>query len=297
MPSIEILSPTTQPEPLVRGRAEVNESNVKSIVFLVHEDEGFEQRLQAALALARNCSAHLQLLHVVPVEAYTIPDTAAGAFVSPQIVEALENDAANLKARIEQKLGEEDVSWDYRSVTSVAIAELVGCAAFSDLVVLGREPREREFGRTAMVLAGQFLHRSSTPMFIPGDNGISPDLAGKAIIAWNGSLEAANAVRSAIGLLKMASDVRVIRYAEAEECAFPSTRLLEYLSRHGIHAELDERRPQGDIAADLVTYALGAHASYLVMGGYSHSRAGEFLFGGVTRDLLRACPLSLVMAH
>jgi nucleotide-binding universal stress UspA family protein len=33
------------------------------------------------------------------------------------------------------------------------------------------------------------------------------------------------------------------------------------------------------------------------MGGYSHSRAGEFLFGGVTRDLLRACPISLVMAH
>jgi nucleotide-binding universal stress UspA family protein len=34
-----------------------------------------------------------------------------------------------------------------------------------------------------------------------------------------------------------------------------------------------------------------------VLGGYSRSRAGEFLFGGVTRDLLHACPVSLVTTH
>ena len=34
-----------------------------------------------------------------------------------------------------------------------------------------------------------------------------------------------------------------------------------------------------------------------VMGGYSHSRAGEFMFGGVTRALLKDCPVALAMAH
>jgi nucleotide-binding universal stress UspA family protein len=38
-------------------------------------------------------------------------------------------------------------------------------------------------------------------------------------------------------------------------------------------------------------------AEYVVMGGYSHSRAGEFLFGGVTRQLLHDCSVTLVMAH
>ena len=38
-------------------------------------------------------------------------------------------------------------------------------------------------------------------------------------------------------------------------------------------------------------------ASDVVMGGYTHSRAGEFLFGGVTRSLLKGCPVSLVMVH
>jgi nucleotide-binding universal stress UspA family protein len=33
------------------------------------------------------------------------------------------------------------------------------------------------------------------------------------------------------------------------------------------------------------------------MGGYGHNRAGEFLFGGVTRSLLKKCALPLFVAH
>jgi nucleotide-binding universal stress UspA family protein len=33
------------------------------------------------------------------------------------------------------------------------------------------------------------------------------------------------------------------------------------------------------------------------MGGYSHNRIREFVFGGVTRNLLRECPIPLVIAH
>jgi nucleotide-binding universal stress UspA family protein len=33
------------------------------------------------------------------------------------------------------------------------------------------------------------------------------------------------------------------------------------------------------------------------MGGYSHTRIGEYVFGGVTRTLLNDCPVPLVVAH
>jgi nucleotide-binding universal stress UspA family protein len=33
------------------------------------------------------------------------------------------------------------------------------------------------------------------------------------------------------------------------------------------------------------------------MGAYSHSRVGEWIFGGVTRALLKDCPVPLVLAH
>ena len=98
-------------------------------------------------------------------------------------------------------------------------------------------------------------------------------------------------------MLRMASQVRVVRFTENKDVAFPDTRLVEYLSRHGISAELDVRAVRNDFVDDLVEYARVYSAQYVVMGGYSHSRAGEFLFGGVTRALLHACPVTLVLAH
>lgn len=80
------------------------------------------------------------------------------------------------------------------------------------------------------------------------------------------------------------------------------TALLEYLSRHGIHAEASVESSLPDWSEQFVVAALLAReaetkASYMVMGGYSHSRIGEYLFGGVTRSLLYDCPLPLLIAH
>jgi nucleotide-binding universal stress UspA family protein len=70
-----------------------------------------------------------------------------------------------------------------------------------------------------------------------------------------------------------------------------------------MHAELViEQPPSKDAGPDvvsgmLVAQARGADGAYIVMGGYSHTRVGEYVFGGVTRTLLRECPLPLLIAH
>lgn len=286
-----------QPRSSVTKVADLAGSTIKSILFHVHEDDGLDARLQSALLLARACSAHLQFLQVVPIEAFTVVDTYGGTFINGQIVEALQEEAVKVQTRLEDQLSKEDVSWSYETTTSAVVPELLRSAALSDIVFIGRQPRKREFSRTGPSLLGELVCSVRTPLCIPGDRAEPLDSFGKAVIAWNGSFEAANAVRAAIGLLKMASDVRAIRCAEEKEAAFPNTRLLEYLSQHGIHAELETRSPRSDFSTDLVDYASKAGASYMVMGGYSHSRAGEFLFGGVSRELLRECPITLVMAH
>lgn len=271
---------------------------LKSILFAVHEDEGLESRLQAALSLARACSAHLELVHVIPIEAFTIVDSYGGTYVSGQIVEALEEEGAKLRARLEDHLSKEDVSWNYELTMEATFPAFVRDSALADLFFIGRQPRHREFTRTGPSLIGELVYSARTPLCIPGDGASGFDPFGNAVIAWNGSVEAANAVRASVGLLRMASDVRVLRFAEAKEHPFPDTRLMDYLSRHGITAVLDEHRAaKGDVTDRLVEYACAFAAQYVVMGGYSHTRAGEFLFGGVTRELLHACPVSLVMAH
>jgi nucleotide-binding universal stress UspA family protein len=270
---------------------------LKSILFNVHDDDALEARLQAALTLARACGAHLQLLHVVPIDAYNALDTYGGTYISGQIVEALEEQSGRLRADIEDRLTKEDVSWSYTSVTSFIVAELLQNAALSDLVIIGRKPHWHEFSRTGPGLIGEIVCHIRSPICIPGDRCDRFDPFGKAIVAWNGSFEAANAVRSTIGLLKMASEVRVIRYTEDKETVLPDTRVLEYLSRHNVHAEIETHLPRTDVATDLIEHAARIGAQYVTMGGYGHSRAGEFLFGGVTRELIGQCPVSLVMAH
>jgi nucleotide-binding universal stress UspA family protein len=73
---------------------------------------------------------------------------------------------------------------------------------------------------------------------------------------------------------------------------------MEFLSRHQIHADL-HIEPVGESSAApiLIDHAERMQAQTIVMGGYGHSRFGEYLFGGVTRNLLHDCPTAILVAH
>lgn len=278
------------------------QSMLGSILLHVQDDAMLDSRLEAALSIARSSGAHLSCLHVTPFQAYVALDSFGGVFVMQGVLDKLEEQEMELRARVEQKLAM-DVSWDYEQVTGNVTSLIIGHAALADLVVFGREPHRHDFPDSAMGMMGNLLHRARTPLFIPGDEKAPVDAAGPALIAWDGSYEAANAIRASLGLLKIASDVAIIHVAEDKEQAFPCTKLLEYLSRHEIHADLSVQDPPGSVrdpevvATTLVAHAKGMRAAYIVMGGYSHNRIREVVFGGVTRSLLKECAVPLVIAH
>lgn len=283
------------------GEAHRHPSGVKTILLHIQNDKSLEQRLETALSLARACEAHVSCLHITPIEAYVAFDSFGGIFVMNDVIKALDKEEERIREETQAQLLNEDVSWDYVQVTGNVPQQLVRHAALADLVVTGREPHREDFDKPTISLLGDLLERMRTPLFIPAGNGAQPDLAGTAVIAWDGSYEACNAVRGAVGLLRLASDVRVIQVREKDkEDVFPGTQLLQYLSRHGVHAELQLEAPEGargeQIADLLLAKARAEGAAYVVMGGYNHSRVGQFLFGGVTRSLLSDSPLPLLMS-
>lgn len=285
------------------GTIAAGQGMLRSILLSVQDDAANDSRVQAALSLARSAGAHLSCLHVTPIQAYVAFDSFGGVFVMKDVMENLDLQERNLRARVEKELGTEDVSWDYEQITGDIVSQIAGRSTLTDLVVFGRQPHRDDFAGPAMSIMGDLLDRVRTPLFIPGDGIASVNASGPALIAWDGSFEAANAVRSSLGLLQLASEVSIIQVAEDKPQAFPGTKLLEYLSRHDIHATLTvQDPPAGDrdpdvIAATLVSYARGIGAAYIVMGGYGHSRVREFVFGGVTRALLKECAVSLVIAR
>lgn len=278
-------------------------SAFKSILVHVQDEDSLEQRLEAALSLARPTSAHLSCIHVTPAEAYVASDRFGGLFVMENVMEAIDEQIADVRKRVEVKLGREDVSWDYEELTGDLSTAIISRAALSDLVMIGRTPRRQDFVGATSQLLGYLLGHCRSPLFIPGDDGAVADPTTVAAIAWDGSYEAANAVRSSIGMLRLAEAVTVIQVAEQKNERYPRTKMLEYLSRHGIHAELIvQSRSEGyaeneEVTAALISATQQVRAAYLVTGAYSHSRIGELLFGGVTRSLLHWCPFGLVIAH
>lgn len=278
-------------------------SGVKTILLHVQNEKALNQTLETALSLARACEAHLSCLHVTPIQAYVAFDSFGGVFVMSDVFKAIEEEELLLKERLQAELSKEDVSWNYTQTTGDVPHQLVGRAALADLIVTSRQPKRTDFQGTSIGMLGDLLHRSRTPLFIAADDGKVPDPTGPVLIAWNGSFEAANAVRSAVGLLKLASEVRILRIDQQKDEMFPSTTLLEYLSRHDIHAELSVETAHPDMKDDDFTYAcLTSHAAqmkaeYIVMGGYSHSRISQYVFGGITRSMLAASSIPLFIAH
>jgi len=289
--------------PQVSGVIGSQDSSPKTILVHLQSGDSVGSRLETALSLARACAAHLECLHVTPIEAYTAFDSFGGVFIMTDVVKTLDEAQAGLRTEIEAKLRNEDVSWNYTEITGNVASQLVGHAALADLLVVGREPQKSDFAGSAVGLLGDLICRARTPIFIPSDDPRPVDPTGVVLIAWDGSYEAANAVRSSVGLLKLASSVHVFQIKEEKGEAFPGTRLLEYLSRHDVHAEYSaieagvDIGDQAVIADTLAARAKALRADYLVMGGYSHSRIGEYVFGGVTRTMLATAPVPLLIAR
>ena len=95
----------------------------------------------------------------------------------------------------------------------------------------------------------------------------------------------------------MAEKVNVVRVGPGDRGEIADQQLIEHLELHGIHPLLSMRRASRSTAAEIIACAEEVGASYILMGAYGHSRAGEFIVGGVTRALLRECPVSLIVAH
>jgi nucleotide-binding universal stress UspA family protein len=54
---------------------------------------------------------------------------------------------------------------------------------------------------------------------------------------------------------------------------------------------------KGSGADQLIEIAQGEKSDLLVVGAYGHSRLGEWVFGGMTRDLLSKSPMCCLMSH
>lgn len=287
-----------KPKTELSARPQGGSGLFKSVVLHVQDDPGLEGRLQAALGIVRASGGHLSCVQATPMPPFAgYTDYGSATVLTNLMQEIGERDAA-LRERIEARLSKEDVAWSYEQQAWDNTVTLIQAGALADLIVLGRFEHSRVITRKSLALFGDLLATSRTPLLIYPDEAADFDPFGTAVVAWNSSLEAAAALKAALPLLLQAASVHVVTVDEPGNLDFPPLDVAEYLSRHGIHAEMiDEHAGTLSIADRLIATAASLGASYLVAGGYGHSRAREYLFGGVTRSLLQECSLALIISR
>ena len=271
---------------------------MRSILLHVNEDACMEARLQVALDVAREFNGHITCLQPVAFD-FAVPGDLYGTMIA-ELIPVMQDAADALRDRTSARLEKEDVAWDWDQVEGPSRPLLMRSEGLADLVVLGaRDPAND--GKGPSSLAGYVAVHGRSPLLVVPESTRSMDIAGPAVVGWNGSLEAAHALRGAVPLLKKASSVTLINVTEQtdnESEFLACVDAAEYLSRHGIACEITEVDSGGrTVGQALAECATARGASLLVVGAYGHARAVETVFGGVTRELFSDPPLPVFTAH
>ena len=165
---------------------------------------------------------------------------------------------------------------------------------FADLVVMGRGGPDDGAGETLEAV----LMDTGKPLLIAP--AAAPASLGKRIvIAWKDTPEAARAVSCALAFISRAEQVTIVSVADDAESADQSgARLLRALRWHNPAVTLRQVvRGSSNAVEVLHREADALSADLLVMGGYSHSRLREVVFGGFTRRTLGSSAVAVLMAH
>ncbi|WP_417594864.1 universal stress protein [Parasphingorhabdus sp.] len=270
---------------------------MKSVLLYVNDDSGLDARYQAALDLTRALEGHLHCLRPNPYLPQMAFDGITGMSVVYDMSKYAQESDVKLRAELEKRLAVEDVPWDYQAINADPARGLSRNSALADITVLSSCSGIKD-NTMPLGILGDVIFNTNIPAVVQPDNMKKFDVAGPAVVAWNGSFEAGNALRGAVPLLQLASDVHIVVVEEDKDHDLPPLNASEYLSRYGIKSEIHEiAASKSSVEAVLLSTVDTLNASYIVMGAYGHSRAREFLFGGVTRNLFRDCPVPLVVSH
>lgn len=270
---------------------------MKTVLLHVRDDTGQKARLQAALDVVRASDGHLVCLQATPFDSYIVGDPFGGVYAFPEVIERVRETERAERTRIEADLGNEGVSWEWLHFDGSAAQMLVEQGRLADLIVVSRPPTRRGANEPLPIAADVALYGRAPVLVVPEET-TSLDCAGTAVIAWNGSAEAANALRLSVPMLKEAGAVHIVTVDSADGSDLPSTAACRYLSRHGIHAELHETTRRNNSASEaIVGVAEMLGAAYLVMGAYGRSRLSEMVLGGTTRAMLQRTVIPVLIAH
>jgi nucleotide-binding universal stress UspA family protein len=275
---------------------------IKDIVVNLSVGEGGSFAGDYAVSVAAALDAHLTGIAflydaVVPV--------AATGYIPPEVIDSQQRDSeAAAKAALDgfataaSRAGIASEQVKLAASFAGAGEQLGMIARRFDLVVVGQAEPQKD--TVAELIAESALFESGRPVIVVPYIQKAPLKLDRVMVCWDGSRAATRAIADAMPLLERAGTVELVIIADepGKQDEITGADMGQHLARHGLN--VDVKRISGgdiDVADALLSHAADANIDFMVMGGYGHSRLREFVLGGVTRSILRAMTVPVLMSH
>jgi nucleotide-binding universal stress UspA family protein len=282
---------------LDRGRPE---QAMSFATMMVHVDvaRDSECRVQLALALADRFRATLIGIAGLALR----PAFAAGGIVVYH--EPTEHECLTVSARLDdmgrrfRAKGQHLKQVEWRTALEVPYELVSREARATDLIIVGA----RHTGGNVhdLVDPGAILLQAGRPVLVVPDTVAALQFR-RVVVAWKDTRECRRAVCDALPFLQQAEQVLILGVGEGK--SEPSAKrnlsdVAEYLRRHRVVVAHEVwRQARGPVVAELLHLVRDEGADLIVAGGYGHSRFGEWIFGGVTHELLASSPVCCMLSH
>jgi len=278
--------------------------SIKTILVYVPSGKNAAATLQPVLKIASARSAHVIGLHLTPdLPVYGEFPAEVSQEVIDRLQKAGDDAAAAAKRAFEEAFQSSEVTHEWHGFIASYVmgADVIAQQGRSvDLIVCGKPSEEvsdawSDFAEIALMRCGR-------PVLIVPPGVADKPVGTHAVIAWNDTREAARAVFDSLDLIRGATSVRAVTFIDSEEqraaAEANGTPLAAALTRHGINAVFEVSYVAGGSTGEaILAKLLDNGCDLLIMGGYSHSRFREMLFGGVSRDILRDTSVPTLVSH
>jgi nucleotide-binding universal stress UspA family protein len=192
------------------------------------------------------------------------------------------------------------ISFESRVIIDGPVNAMVKHGRCSDLIVVGQTDRTRTVGGVASDFPQQVLLDAGSPLLVVPFAGLFASIGRHVLVAWKETREAADALRNALPLLRIAGRVSLIEISavRGQPAAHDSLDLAAaWLESHGVACEARREIDLIGVGEQLLSRAAEIGADLIVMGGYGHLRLREWILGGVTRHLLGHMTMPTLFSH
>jgi len=166
--------------------------------------------------------------------------------------------------------------------------------------VVGRSENYSALGPHQHLEIGDAVMKAGRPVLVvpPRRTSLALD---RVLVAWKDTAESRKAISAALPLLRKATELTILEIVSDEgERNAAMARVADvanWLSRHNVQASARVELSAGGAGSQLDAIASEARIDVIVAGAYGHTRLQEWIFGGVTRHLLRQNSACVLLMH